>query len=105
MIDLRDHLEALDRHGELLTVDKKMDPNLEVAAYAAMSNRAGAQAVHFKSIAGCLKDFSIAANLLSGPQLWYQFDDLRSPWGRIAIGLGLDPKIRYEELINVIIDR
>ena len=105
MIDLRDHLEALDRHGELLTVDKEMDTNLEVAAYAAMSNRAGAQAVHFKSITGCPKDFSIAANLLSGPQLWYQFDDLRSPWGRIAIGLGLDPKIRYEELINVIIDR
>ena len=105
MIEVKDHLDALARHGELLTINDEVNWNLEVAAYGAMSSRTGAQAIHFKKITGYSEDFSIATNLFSGPPLWYQFDDVRSPWGRLAIGLGFDPQTRYEELISVILDR
>lgn len=105
MIEVKDHLDALERQGELLTVNEEVNWNLEVAAYGAMSNRTGAQAIHFKKIAGYSENFSITTNLLSGPQFWYQFDEQRSPWGRIAIGLGFEPKIRYEELISSILER
>ncbi len=105
MIELKDFLDALSRHGDLLQVDGAVNWSLEVAAYSAMSNRTGAQAILFKKISGYPETFSLATNLFSGPPLWYQFDDPRSPWGRIATGLGLDPKVRYEELMGAILDR
>jgi len=103
MIDLTDHLEALKERGELLTVNEPVEPGLEMAALAAMSNRTGAQAIHFKKIAGYPEGYSIAANLFSGPGHYYEYK--RTMWGRFAIGLGIDPKMDYESLINAINDR
>jgi 4-hydroxy-3-polyprenylbenzoate decarboxylase len=103
MLDIRDHLEALDDKGELLTIEEEVDWNLDAAALAAMSNRAGAQAIHFKKVADYPEGFTLAANLFSGPGHYYDYK--RTMWGRIAIGLGLDPKIEYEDLISTINER
>jgi 4-hydroxy-3-polyprenylbenzoate decarboxylase len=103
MIDLREFMEELDKHGELLSIDEEMDCNLEISAFSAMSNRTGAQAVHFKKLRGYSADYTVAANLFSGQGYTYLYD--RTMWGRIAIGMEVDPKIDYETLIALIIDR
>lgn len=103
MIDVRDHLDALQEYGELVTVDEEIDWNLEAAALAAMSNRTGAQAIHFKMIKGYPEGYTLAANLFAGPG--HHYDYKRKMWGRIAIGLGLDPKMEYEEFIATLNER
>jgi len=103
MLDIRDHLEELDAKGELLTIEEEVDWNLDAAALAAMSNRTGAQAIHFKKIADYPEGFTLAANLFSGPGHYYDYK--RTMWGRVAIGLGLDPKIGYEDFISTINER
>lgn len=103
MFDLREHLEALEEKGELLVIDEEISENLKAPAMAAMSNRAGAQAIQFKKIHAYPKAYSLAANLLSGPGHHYFYK--RKMWARVAMGLEIDPGINYEELISTLIDR
>jgi UbiD family decarboxylase len=103
MLDIKDHLEALEGEGELVSVEEEVNWRLDAAALAAMSNRTGAQAIHFKKVAEYPAGYALAANLFSGPGHYY--DHKRAMWGRIAIGLGLSPKIEYEELIATINER
>ena len=103
MIDLKEFLKALEDSGELLSVEEEMDCNLDIAAFAAMSNRNGAQAIHFKNIKGYPKNYTVAANLLSGPGVSYPHK--RTMWGRMAIAMGMDPHAEYESMIASIIDR
>ena len=104
MIDLRDHLEALKENGELLTIGKEIDWDLEAAGLAAMSARTGAQAIHFTKVAGYPAGYTLAANLLAGPGHHYPVQR-RWTWSRIALGLELDPRVEYEMLIATINDR
>ena len=103
MLDLREFLNRLKDDGELLEVEREVDWNLELGAFSAMANRAGAQAVHFKKIKGFPEGYSIAANLLSGPghHILYR----RAMWGRVASALELEKGIDYEGLMNTMIDR
>ncbi len=103
MIDLRDHLEELEKTGELLNIHEEIHWNLEVAVLASMSNRVGGQAIHFNNIVGYPQGYSLAANLLTGPPLFYEHK--RSTWGRLATALGLDSKTNYDDLCQTIIDR
>ncbi len=103
MLDLRDHLVALEEHDELISVEEEIGWSLEAPALAAMSNRTGAQAVHFKKVTGYPEGYTLAANLFAGPG--HHYDYKRRMWGRIAIGLGLDPKIDYEEFIATLNER
>lgn len=105
MNDLRDFLAELQDKGELLVLKEEIDPHLEAAALASMSCRSGAQAIHFSNVKGYAPDYSLAANLFTGPGNHYYFYYKRALWGRIAIALGLDPKIEYETLIPTINDR
>jgi len=103
MIELIDHLESLEENGELVSIEEEVDWNLQVAAIASMANRTGAQAIHFKKIKGYPEKYTIAANLLSGPGHHYSYK--RTLWGRMAIAMGLDPKIDYEKFIKTYNDR
>lgn len=105
MIDLKDFLTELQEKGELLTIKEGIDPHLHAAALAAMSCRTGAQAIHFTKVKGYPPGFSLAANLFTGPGNHYSFYYKRALWGRIAIALGLNPKIEYETLISTINER
>ena len=71
MIDLRDHLEVLKENKDLLSVEEEVDWNLEVGMLASMSNRTGAQAIHFKKIKGYPEGYSIATNLFTGPDHYF----------------------------------
>ena len=103
MIDLREHLEVLGEKGELLHIKEEVDWDLKAAALAAMANRSGTQAIHFTKVEEYPEGYSLAANILSGPGHHYPYK--RTMWGRIAIALGIDPKIDYESLIGILIDR
>ena len=103
MIDLGDYLEELDKAGELLTVNEEVNWNQEVGAFSSMSNRAGGQAIHFTKLTGYPEGCTLASNLFGGPGTFYEHK--RTTWGRLAIGLGLDPKIDYEALTQTIIER
>jgi len=103
MIDLKEYLEALDKAGELLTVNEEVNWNQEVGAFSSMSNRVGGQAILFAKLTGYPEGFSLVTNLFGGPGTFYEHK--LSTWGRVAIGLGLDPKIGYEALTQTIIER
>lgn len=103
MIDLKDFLEELEDRGELLSVEEEMDCNLDIAALAAMSNRTGGQAAHFKKVRGYPEEYSIAVNLLSGPG--HNYPHKRTTWGRMAIAMEMDPDVEYESMIASIMDR
>lgn len=103
MIDLKDFLEELAEEGELLVVEEEMDCNLEVASLAAMSNRTGGQAIHFKNLKGYPEEFSIVTNILTGPG--HNYPHKRTMWGRMALAMEMDPNIEYESMIASMIDR
>jgi 4-hydroxy-3-polyprenylbenzoate decarboxylase len=105
MIDLRDHIEALKERGELVTVAEEMPAGLDMSALAAMSNRAGTQAIHFTKPAGYPAGYTVAANLLASPGLHYWVPGRRTPWRRMAVGTGIDPDIDYESLMPILFDR
>ena len=104
MVDLREHLEALKEIGDLITIEEEMDKKEEVAAWAAMSNRAGAQAIHFKKIQGYPEGYTIATNLLSGPGHYYYFFKRRA-WRRMAVGMETDPETDYELFLALLNER
>ncbi len=103
MIDLRDHLERLEEEGELKIISRETNWNLQAAAICAMANRVGGQAIHFKKIRGYSERYTLAGSLLTGPGTFYPHK--RSPWGRFALSLDLEPKIGYEDLIATLIER
>ena len=103
MIDLKEFMEELTEAGELITVEEEVDANLELAAIAAMANRTGSQAIHFKKIKGYPEEYSVVANLFSGPG--HNYPHKRTTWGRMAIAMEMDPDIEYENFIASLMDR
>jgi len=103
-MDLRDYIEELEKAGELKTVDQEVHWNLEAPALCAISNRAGGPAIHFTNVRG-YGDCSLAGSLFSGPGTLYKGPKGRLPWSRLALGLGLDRRIDYEELMTELLAR
>lgn len=102
MLDLREHIKMLDEKSDILVVKEEVNWQLDAAAFSAMGNRTGAQAIWFKNVVG-YPGMTLAANLLSGPGEIMDHD--RKLWDRLAIALGLDPGIGYGDLIKTINDR
>lgn len=103
MRTLRNFMDALKRHGEIKTVEGEIHWDLQAAAICAMSQKTGGPAIHFTNVSGYPKETTLAGSLFSGPGALYPYK--RKMWGRIAIGLGLDPKIHYDELMEVLSER
>jgi 4-hydroxy-3-polyprenylbenzoate decarboxylase len=103
MSDLRWYLGELEKQGELKTVDKVMHWDLEAPAVCAMTNRVGGPAVHFRKVRGYPEGYTLAGSLFTGPGTANPHP--RTPWTRLAIALGLDKNIGYEELMDKLIER
>ena len=88
-MDQRDYIAALKKHGELIEIEEEIHWNLEAAAICTMSNRVGGPAVWFKNIKGYPKGYTLLGSPYAGKR--YQ------PWRRMAITLGLDPDIPWNE--------
>ncbi|MBI2876035.1 MAG: UbiD family decarboxylase, partial [Candidatus Tectomicrobia bacterium] len=102
-MDFRRFLKRLEEVGELKTIPDETHWSLEAAALCAMTNRVGGPAIFFPKVKGYPSGHGLAGSLLTGPgTMFYQE---RTPWGRIAVALGLDKGISYEALMEVLIER
>ena len=93
MRSLREFIKKLEELGDLATVKKETDSNLETAAITAMSYRQGGPALQFSKIKG-FPNYSLVGGLYTGPGNLYL--EKRKYWRRAAIGLDMDPKIPYK---------
>lgn len=101
---MRDLLEDLERENELNVIEDEVDWDLEAAAICAMSQRTGGPAVQFNNIKG-YPDGKLAGSLFAGPGFMYYPQVPRLMHGRIAMGLGLEKDISYEEFQETIMER
>lgn len=102
-MDFRDFLDDLKDAGELNEIDTPMDWDLQASAVCAMSQRAGGPAVRFNNV----KDYPtpLVGSVYCGPGFIDWPQQTRRMQGRIAMGLGLERDIHYDELLETIIDR
>ncbi|MFC6065375.1 UbiD family decarboxylase [Streptomyces ochraceiscleroticus] len=94
--DLRAYLEALQELGDLRTVDRVVDPHLEVGAVIRRSYETRAPAPLFTDIKGAAPGF----RLLGAPGALSSVPD--RPLARIALSLGLDSGAGAREIIDAL---
>ncbi|EFK07624.1 3-octaprenyl-4-hydroxybenzoate carboxy-lyase [delta proteobacterium NaphS2] len=104
MSSLRDLLEDLEDEQELNIIEDEVDWNLEAAAICAMNQRTGGPAVQFNNVKG-YPDGKLVGSLFTGPGFMWYPQVPRMMHGRIAMGLGLEKDIKYEEFQETIIER
>lgn len=104
MSSLREFLEDLEFENELNVIEDEVDWDLEASAICAMTQRTGGPAVQFNKVKG-YADGKLVGALFSGPGFMYWPQVERTMHGRIAIGLGLEKDIEYEEFQETIIER
>ncbi|WP_435547452.1 UbiD family decarboxylase [Desulfobacterium sp. N47] len=104
MSSLREFLEDLEANDELNLIENEVDCDLEASAICAMSQRTGGPAVQFNKVKG-YKDGKLVGSLFAGPgfMYWPQVDRLMH--GRLALSLGLEKDIDYEEFQETLIER
>ncbi|MFZ3114646.1 MAG: UbiD family decarboxylase [Syntrophales bacterium] len=104
MSSLREFLEDLEINNELNVIEDEVDWNLEASAICAMSQRTGGPAVQFNKVKG-YEEGKLVGSLFTGPGFMYWPQVERLMYGRIALGLGLEKDIDYEEFQETIIER
>ena len=82
--DLREFMKACEDAGEMVTIDKEVDWNLEVGAISRRICEIGAPMAHMTNIKGITNGASILGSPMS--KGW------QNDFARIAIGLEMDPK-------------
>src|SRR5690349_6572749 len=86
--DLRDWLELIDKHGELLSVDAEVDTDEELSAITFMGcQRPHSPAFLFNNLKGNRTDARILTNMLAASK------------ERYALTVGLDPKLSTTEMV------
>ncbi|MRR05609.1 MAG: UbiD family decarboxylase [Deltaproteobacteria bacterium] len=87
--NLLECVHDLERHGELIRIDREIDPSLEVGAVQRRVYRAGGPALLFTRVKGC--DFPMLANLFgTRDRIRFLFRDTLKTMEKIA-GLRRDP--------------
>lgn len=104
MSSLREFLEDLEINGELNVIEDEVDWNLEASAICAMSQRTGGPAVQFNKVKG-YEDGKLVGSLFAGPGFMYWPQVERLMHGRIALALGLEKDMDYEEFQETVIER
>jgi 4-hydroxy-3-polyprenylbenzoate decarboxylase len=100
---LRRFLKRLEDAGELKTIPEETHWSLEASALCAMTNRVGGPAISFPKVKGYPPGYGLAGSLLTGPGTMFYRE--RTPWGRIAVALGLSKNISYEALMEELLER
>ena len=95
--DLREFMQACDKAGEMVTIDKEVDWNLEVGAVSRRICEIGAPMAHMTKVRGISNGASILGSPLS--KGW------NSDFSRVAIALEMDPNSSYQELMDQFMKR
>ncbi len=100
----RDFLSDLRDQDGLITIDEKVDWDLQASAICAMSQRVGGPAVEFNNIKG-YPGMSLVGSVFCGPGFMEWPQQARSMHGRMAVALGLDTDAHYDEVLETVIER
>ena len=95
--DLREFMKACEDAGEMVTIDKEVDWNLEAGAISRRICEIGAPMAHMTNIRGVKNGASILGSPLS--KGW------NGDFSRFALGLELDPRAPYELLMDELVSR
>ncbi len=95
--DLREFMDACEKAGEMVTINKEVDWNLEAGAISRRICEIGAPMAYMPKIRGYPEGYAMLGSPLS--KGW------NSDFSRIAIALGLDPLTPYDTLMNEFIER
>ena len=95
--DLRDFMESCDKAGELVTIDKEVDWNLEVGAISRRICEIGAPMAHMTNIRGVSNGASVLGSPFS--KGW------RTDFARVALALEIDPDASYHTLMDEFVQR
>ena len=104
MRTLRSFLDDLKSTNNLKVIEDRVNWDLQASAICGMNQKVGGPAVHFTNISGC-PGASLVGSLFTGPGFAYENEQNRKMHSKIAIGLGLEPDIHYDELMEVLGDR
>ena len=99
---LREYMDALKEKELLIEYKDPVHWNLEAGALCTMSNRVGGPAIHFQNVKG-YPDCSMVGSLFSGPGniIMKKY----KTWTRMAVAMGLEPRIPYEDFMEELITR
>ena len=99
---LREYMDALKEKEFLIEYKDPVHWNLEAGALCTMSNRVGGPAIHFQNVKG-YPDCSMVGSLFSGPGniIMKKY----KTWTRMAVAMGLEPRIPYEDFMEELITR
>ncbi|MCC7413758.1 MAG: UbiD family decarboxylase [Gammaproteobacteria bacterium] len=95
--DLREFMESCDKAGELVSIDREVDWNLEAGAICRRIAEIGAPMAHMKNIRGCADGMSILGSPIS--KGWH------GDFSRVALALEMDPDTPYEQLVEEFVTR
>lgn len=95
--DLREFMEACEKAGEMVTIDREVDWNLEAGAISRRICEIGAPMAHMTNIRGTADGMSILGSPIS--KGWH------SDFSRVALALEMDPLTPYEVLFDEFIKR
>jgi len=101
---MRTYLAQLASCGELVTVKSKVNWHLEVGALCALTNKIGGPAMYFDNVQD-YRGYPLVGSLFTGPGTLYPHPTGRTPWRRLAIALGMNKDIGYEELLTELLHR
>ena len=99
--DMREFVEALDEHGELCRIKEEVDWNLEFGAIARRCCEIGAPAPFAEKVKGYPGGYRLFGVPFGGSIV----DGKKMPYRRLAIGLGLDPDIHHNDLVEEYVKR
>ncbi len=88
-ITIREYIERLKEYGEVVEINEEVGWNLEASAFCTMSNRIEGPALLFNKLKGYPEGYRLLGSPYGGTR--------KNSWKRLAIGLGLEPDISYEE--------
>ncbi|TDA70071.1 MAG: UbiD family decarboxylase [Clostridia bacterium] len=100
-MDLREFIDGLESHGELIRVKKEVDWNLEAGAIVRRTHEEGLPAPYFEKIKGYPDGYGLVGGILGGSKVNGKW----MPFRRIAIAMGMDPDSPTQEIIEEYIRR
>lgn len=95
--DLREYMEVCEQAGEMITVPREVDWNLEAGAIARRITEIGAPMALMPKMRGVQEGFSVLASPIS--KGW------NNDFSRVALAIGLDPNTPFNDLMKEFINR
>ncbi len=99
--DIREFIQALEKKGEVVRIEKEVDWNLEMGAITRRSHEIGAPAPWAQKIRGYPEGYTILGGQMGGSYV----KGKKMPWRRLSIGMEMDPDSHHNDIVEEYIKR